>query len=52
MFMAFMTLFIAVLHYQNALAAIYLSEEEDPERRVTHFDNGFDVLFDKEFQPN
>ena len=35
-----------VTHYQNAFAAIYLSEEDDPAPRMTHFDNGFDVLFD------
>ena len=44
MFMGFMTLSIAVSHYQNAFAAIYLSEEEIPEPRIMHFDDGFDVL--------
>ena len=46
MFMGFMALSIAVSHYQNAFAAIYLSEEEIPEPRIMHFDDGFDVLFD------
>ena len=30
----------------HAFPAIYLTEEDDPAPRVTHFDNGFDVLFD------
>ena len=50
--MAFVTLSVAVSHYQNAFAAVCLSEEEVPEPRVMHFDNGFDVLFDKDKTSN
>ena len=44
--MGFMASSIAASHYQNAFAAVYLSEEEIPEPRIVHFDNGFDVLCD------
>ena len=46
MFVGFVALSVAVSHHQNAFAAICLSEEEIPEPRIMHFDNGFDVLFD------
>ena len=46
MFVGLMTFSIVVTHCQNAFAAICLSKEDDPAPRMTHFDNGFDVLFD------
>ena len=46
MFVGFVASSVAVSHCQNAFAAICLSEEETPEPRIMHFDNGFDVLFD------